>query len=76
VHSLADIIRFRLLMITAGYEDGNDATGLRVDPVFKMALDQAPSGRALCSQSSISRLEDLPGKRAVRPHAQAQPEGE
>src|SRR5580698_3764349 len=24
-HSLADIIRFRLLMISAGYEDGNDA---------------------------------------------------
>src|SRR6266511_1482094 len=25
VHTLADIIRFRLLMIAAGYEDGNDA---------------------------------------------------
>src|SRR3984957_3705356 len=24
-HSMADIIRFRLLMIAAGYEDGNDA---------------------------------------------------
>ena len=38
-HALADIIRFRLLMIAAGYEDGNDANGLRVDPIFKMALD-------------------------------------
>src|SRR3954462_5822891 len=28
-HTLADIIRFRLLMIAAGYEDGNDAAGLR-----------------------------------------------
>src|SRR5512134_497453 len=27
VHPLADIIRFRMLMIAAGYEDGNDATG-------------------------------------------------
>ena len=26
-------------MIAAGYEDGNDANGLRVDPIFKMALD-------------------------------------
>jgi hypothetical protein len=26
VHTIADIIRFRLLMIAAGYEDGNDAT--------------------------------------------------
>ena len=43
-HSLADIIRFRLLMIAAGYEDGNDATSLRTDPMFKMALDRAPSG--------------------------------
>jgi len=40
VHSLAEIIRFRLLMIAAGYEDGNDATSLRHHPVFKMALDQ------------------------------------
>ncbi len=65
IHSLAEIIRFRLLMIAAGYEDGNDATALRLDPVFKMALDQAPSGRALCSQSTISRLENLPGKKAL-----------
>ena len=31
-HGLADIIRFRLLMIAAGYEDGNDADTLRCDP--------------------------------------------
>ena len=37
-HSLADIIRFRLMMISAGYEDGNDADSLRSDPMFKMAL--------------------------------------
>src|SRR5271165_6086063 len=41
-HSLADIIRFRLLMIGAGYEDGNDANSLRGDPMFKMALDLSP----------------------------------
>src|SRR5277367_1284132 len=57
-HSLADIIRFRLLMIAAGYEDGNDASHLRSDPMFKMALDLSPSERELCSQSTISRLED------------------
>lgn len=27
-HSLADMLRFRLLMIAAGYEDGNDADNL------------------------------------------------
>jgi hypothetical protein len=29
-------------MIAAGYEDGNDATGLRIDPVFKMASSSPP----------------------------------
>lgn len=65
VHGLADIVRFRLLMIATGYEDGNDATGLRADPLFKMALDRSPSGRALCSRSTISRLGNLPGNRAL-----------
>jgi hypothetical protein len=64
-HSLADIIRFRLLMISAGYEDGNDANALRRDPMFKMALDLSPIDRELCSQSTISRLENLPDVRAV-----------
>jgi Transposase DDE domain group 1 len=64
-HTLADIIRFRLLMIGAGYEDGNDAGALRSDPMFKMALDLAPSDRELCSQSTISRLENLPDARAL-----------
>src|SRR4249920_1126474 len=43
VHPVADIIRFRLLMIAAGYEDGNDATGLRSDPLFKLALASGPA---------------------------------
>lgn len=64
-HSLADIIRFRLLMIASGYEDGNDASSLRGDPMFKMALDLTPSDRELCSQSTISRLENLPDARAL-----------
>jgi Transposase DDE domain group 1 len=64
-HALADIIRFRLLMIAAGYEDGNDANDLRVDPIFKMAHDLAPSDHELCSQSTISRLENLPDVRAL-----------
>src|ERR1039458_7610330 len=64
-HTLADIIRFRLLMIAAGYEDGNDADWLRSDPMFKMALDLTPSDRELCSQPTISRLENLPDARAL-----------
>ena len=64
-HTLADIIRFRLLMIAAGYEDGNDAAELRRDPLFKMALERAPSGRELCSQPTISRLENRPDVRSL-----------
>src|SRR3954451_5565813 len=64
-HTLADIIRFRLLMIAAGYEDGNDASDLRRDPLFKMALDRAPSDRELCSQPTISRLENVPDGRSL-----------
>src|SRR4249920_294210 len=65
VHPVADIIRFRMLMISAGYEDGNDATGLRRDPLFKLALERLPSDRDLCSQSTISRLENLPDARTL-----------
>jgi len=64
-HTLADIMGFRMLMIAAGYEDGNDADTLRGDPMFKMALDLAPSDRELCSQPTISRLENLPDARAL-----------
>ena len=65
VHRLAQIIRFRMLMIAAGYEDGNDAATLRRDPMFKLALGRLPSGEELCSQSTISRLESLPDRRAL-----------
>lgn len=63
VHSVADILRFRMLMIAAGYEDGNDAGSLRHDPTFKLALGHLPGGAALCSQPTISRLENLPRPR-------------
>jgi hypothetical protein len=64
-HEVADVLRFRMLMIAAGYEDGNDADSLRHDPAFKLALDQLPGGDALCSQPTISRLENLPGTRSL-----------
>jgi hypothetical protein len=33
--------------------------------MFKMALDLSPSDRELCSQPTISRLENLPDARAL-----------
>jgi hypothetical protein len=65
VHTLAALIKFRMLMIASGYEDGNDATALRSDPAFKLAQDGLPSGPDLASQSTISRLENLPTIRSL-----------
>ena len=46
-------------------EDGNDADRLRTDPVFKRAMARLGAEAALCSQPTISRLENLPGPRAL-----------
>jgi hypothetical protein len=60
VHRLAEIIRFRMLMIAAGYEDGNDADALRRDPMFKLALDRLPD-----LWRKISPSRDLPLSRSL-----------
>jgi hypothetical protein len=65
VHGLDEIIRTRMLMIAAGYEDGNDADRLRRDPMFKLAMGRLPDDADLCSQPTISRLENLPDARAL-----------
>ena len=65
VHGLDEIIRTRLLMIAAGYEDGNDADALRRDPMFKLAMGRLPGDGDLCSQPTISRFENLPDARAL-----------
>jgi hypothetical protein len=64
-HGLDEIIRTRMLMIAAGYEDGNDADSLRSDPMFKLAMGRLPDDADLCSQPTISRLENLPDARAL-----------
>ena len=66
-HTLAEMIRYRALLIAAGYPDGNDCDALRADPAFKMAVGRLPeSGADLCSQPTISRLENLPGATALK----------
>jgi hypothetical protein len=65
-HGLAEMIRFRALMIAAGYEDANDCDALRHDPAFKMAVGRLPeTGAELCSQPTMCRLENLPTKTAL-----------
>jgi Transposase DDE domain group 1 len=66
-HGLAEMIRFRALLIAAGYEDANDCDALRADPAFKIAVGRLPESEAdLCSQPTISRLENLPGPMALK----------
>jgi len=62
-HSLVEMIRYRALLIAAGYPDANDCDALRDDPAFEMAVGRLPeTGAGLCSQPTMSRLENLPTK--------------
>ncbi len=67
-HSLVELIKTRALAICCGYEDGNDLNRLRDDPLLKLAVGRCPeSGGELCSQATMSRLENMPSRReAVR----------
>jgi len=58
-HTLAEMIRFRVLSIAAGYPDANDRDPLRVDPAFEMA-------GGLCAWLAG---QEVPGLRGVRPDA-------
>ena len=65
-HSVADILRARVLLIACGYEDGDDLDHLRADPGFKLACGRLPdTGRDLCSQPTMSRWENAPSLREV-----------
>ena len=67
IHGIAEMIRFRALLVAAGYADANDCDALRKDPAFKMAVGRLPeSGEDLCSQPTMCRLENLPGPTALK----------
>ena len=58
-HTLAEMLRFRMFAIAAGYEDADDCDALRSDPIFKLAAGRGPeTGEPLCSQPTMSRLEN------------------
>lgn len=64
-HALVELLRQRVYGIALGYEDCNDATTLRRDPVLKTCCDRDPfSGRDLASQPTLSRLENEAGPKA------------
>ena len=58
-HSMVTLVRQRLFQIACGYDDQNDATTLRHDPLLKWVCGRLPvAGAALASQPTISRLEN------------------
>jgi Transposase DDE domain group 1 len=65
-HSLQTLVRQRVLQITCGYADQNDADSLRSDPLLKVVCGQLPdSGSDLASQPTFSRLENAVTRRAA-----------
>jgi len=65
-HTVADVLRARMLAIGCGYPDGNDFDRLRFDPAFKLACGRLPdTGGDLCSQPTISRWENAPTLREI-----------
>ena len=60
VHPLLDLVSQRVYQIVGGYEDANDSTQLRHDPIYKIACDRLPElgKHALASQPTITRLEN------------------
>ena len=66
IHTVADILRARILAIACGYPDANDLDQLRHDPAFKIACGRLPdSGDDLASQPTISRWENAPDLRTL-----------
>ncbi len=56
-HSMLALLRQRVYQIIAGYEDTNDATRLRHDPMLQIVADQK-LGEALGSQPMLTRWEN------------------
>lgn len=65
-HARLEQLRQRVFQIVMGYEDQNDATALRHDPLWKVACDRnVDEDDALSSQPSLSRFEHAMTARAV-----------
>ena len=58
-HDLLELTKQRVFQIAAGYEDGNDCSQLRKDPVMKMVCEKLPgTDPDLASQPTMSRFEN------------------
>src|SRR4029450_4477169 len=59
-HTVADVLRARMLAIGCGYPDGNDFDRLRFDPAFKLACGRLPaqlsSDRTSCRSALANQM--------------------
>lgn len=65
LHSHRDMLRQRVGQILCGYEDANDCDYLRDDSALKMMADRLPSDNDLCSQPTMTRLENKVSARTL-----------
>jgi Transposase DDE domain group 1 len=62
-HEMFEMVMARTAAIACGHRDAIDLDRLRHDPLMKVAVGRCPdSGAPLCSQSTMSRLENAPSK--------------
>jgi hypothetical protein len=62
-HAIEEILLFHKMAVACGHKDADDCDALRNDPLFKVAAGRLPeSGAPLCSQPTISRLENMPNQ--------------
>jgi len=62
-HDMFEMVMARVSAIACGHKDAIDLDRLRHDPLMKLAVGRCPdSGAPLASQSTISRLENAPGR--------------
>ena len=61
-HQTAELLKQRVFQIIAGYEDANDCSFLRADPILKIACE---SKESLASQPTMTRFENSPGAKTL-----------
>ena len=66
-HSLHQFVSQRVYQWVGGYEDANDSTQLRHDPIYKIACERLPiaNEELLASQPTMTRLENQVSKSEV-----------
>jgi hypothetical protein len=64
-HTMNELIQQRIYQAAAGYEDADDCDLLRDDQILKMCCGRQSDASALCSQPTMSRLENHVSSRVL-----------